>query len=55
MREGWSVYCALADLVMEERVKWGWCVYVCVLRALRYRIRSCVSVILALKVARCGA
>jgi hypothetical protein len=53
MREDWSVYCALADLGMEERVKGTWCV--CVLRALRYRIRSYVRVILALKVARCGA
>jgi hypothetical protein len=26
MREDWSVYCALADLGMEERVKGGWCV-----------------------------
>ena len=53
--EDWSVYCALADLGMEERVKGGWCVYVCVLHALRYRIRSCVRFIHALKVARCGA
>ena len=33
MRKDWSVYCALADLGMEERVKGGWCV--CVLHALR--------------------
>ena len=26
MREDWRVYCALADLGMEERVKGGWCV-----------------------------
>ena len=55
MGEDWSVYCALADLGMEERVKGGWCVYVCVLHAFRYRMRSCMRVILALKVARCGA
>jgi hypothetical protein len=30
MREDWSVYCALADLGMEERVKGGWYVCVCV-------------------------
>ena len=55
MREDWSVYCALADLGMEERVKGGWCV--CVLCTLKYRIRlgSCVRIILTLKVARCGA
>ena len=36
MREDWSVYCVLADLGMEERVKGGWCVFVLVrvLRAL---------------------
>lgn len=28
VREDWSVYCALADLGMEERVKGGWCVCV---------------------------
>ena len=55
MGEDWSVYCALADLGMEERVKGGWCVYVCVLHALWYRICSCVRFIHALKVARCGA
>ncbi len=32
MREDWSVYCALADLGMEERVKGGWCVCIYVLR-----------------------
>ena len=52
MGEHWSVYCTLADLGMEERVKGGWCVHVCVLRALRYRIYLYVHVILALKVAR---
>ena len=60
MREDWTVYCALADLGMEERVKGGWCVRacVCVLRALRSRLivlRSCVRVTLAPKVARRGA
>jgi hypothetical protein len=33
MREDWSVYGALAELGMEERVKGGWCVCVCILRA----------------------
>ena len=33
VREDWSVYCALADLGMEGRVKGGWCVCVCVLHA----------------------
>ena len=28
MREDWSVYCALADLGMEERAKGDWCVCV---------------------------
>jgi hypothetical protein len=53
LREDWSVYCALADLGMEERVKGGWCV--CVLRPARPFLRSCVRITLALKVARCGA
>ena len=30
------MYWSLADLGMGERVKGGWCVYVCVLHALRY-------------------
>ena len=29
IREDWGVYCALADLGMEERVKGGWYVCVC--------------------------
>jgi hypothetical protein len=61
MREDWSVYCALADLGMEERVKGGWyvCVCVCVLHALGYRLivlRSCRrSRHFSPRVARCGA
>ena len=38
MREDWSVYCALADLGVEERGKGGWYVCVCVLHALGYRL-----------------
>ena len=34
VRKDWSVYCTLADLGMEERVKGSWYVCVCVLRAL---------------------
>ena len=41
MRSDWSVYWALADLGMDERVKGSWCVYVCVLHALRYRLIDC--------------
>ena len=37
-REDWSVYCALADLGVEERGKGGWYVCVCVLHALGYRL-----------------
>ena len=57
MREDWSVYCALADLGMEERVKGGWCVCVAPLGHRTYCIvlRSCVRVTLTLKVTRCGA
>jgi hypothetical protein len=61
MREDWSVYCALADLGMEERVKGGWyvCVCVCVLHTLGYRLivlRSCRrSRHFSPRVARCGA
>jgi hypothetical protein len=34
MRKDWRVYCTLADLGMEKRVKGGWCV--CLLLPLRY-------------------
>ncbi len=57
-REDWSVYCALADLGMEERVKGGWYVCIHTLRAIKQRlivIRLCVRTALTLKVARCGA
>ena len=41
----WSMYCAVADLGMEEWVKGGWCV--CFLRPLGYQLivlmLSCVS------------
>ena len=39
MCRDWSLYCTLVDLGMEERVKGGWYVCVCVLRALSgYRL-----------------
>ena len=41
MREDWNAYCVLSDLGMEERVKWGLCVYVCVLHAFSYRLIDC--------------
>ena len=51
MREDWSVYCALADLGMEERVKGGWCVSVSSIHLFR-----CLCVLLLLsKVERCRA
>ena len=53
MRKDWSVYCALADLGMEERVKGGWCVRPQIFDSLFYA--HAVRVILVLKVARCGA
>ena len=40
-RSDWGVFWALADLGMEEQVKRGWCVYVCVLHAFRYRLIDC--------------
>ena len=55
MHEDWSVYCALADLGMEERVKGGWCVSVCALHALGIRLIVLRSLNSHLKVARCGA
>jgi hypothetical protein len=57
MREDWSVYCALADLGMEERVKGGWCVCICVPASPSYLwLWLCfLATLLALKVARHGA
>jgi hypothetical protein len=59
MGEDWSVYCALADLRQEERVKGGWCVCVWLLLAFEYHslffVRVVVRVTFTLKVARCGA
>jgi|SRR6267154_1435800 len=60
-REDWSMYCALADLGMEERVKGGWCILVCILRAfsgidlLYYSTLMHFALLFALKVARHGA
>ena len=60
MREDWSVYCALADLGMEERVKGGWYVSVSAFCAssgitgsLSYA--HAFASLLLYKVARCGA
>ena len=55
VREDWSVYCALAGLGMEERVKGGWCVcvYVCVLHA-PSQVSTHSHAFLSLLVARCG-
>jgi hypothetical protein len=59
MREDWSVYGALAELGMEERVKGGWCVCCLRLRPARPQViadsLSYAHAFASLKVARCGA